>query len=53
MIIVTRRNAPADEEQDMLRRLTVSSKGASEPVVTLKNRRTAELRNRRVEIWVR
>jgi len=34
-------------------RVLVSSKGSSEPVVKLRNRRAVELRNRRVEIWVR
>lgn len=34
-------------------RITVQSKGSSEPAVKRKNRRVVELRNRRVEIWVK
>jgi OmpA-OmpF porin, OOP family len=34
-------------------RITVKSMGSREPAVTRKSRRVVELRNRRVEIWVR
>lgn len=34
-------------------RVRVTSKGSKEPAVKLKSRRVVELRNRRVEIWVR
>lgn len=34
-------------------RITIQSKGSSEPAVKRKNRRVVELRNRRVEIWVK
>ncbi len=34
-------------------RIHVTSKGSSEPAVKRRSRRTVELRNRRVEIWVR
>jgi outer membrane protein OmpA-like peptidoglycan-associated protein len=34
-------------------RIRVTSKGSKEPAVKLKSRRIVELRNRRVEIWVR
>ncbi|MCE9576040.1 MAG: OmpA family protein [Deltaproteobacteria bacterium] len=34
-------------------RVHVTSKGSSEPAVKRRSRRTVELRNRRVEIWVR
>ena len=33
--------------------VNVKSMGSKEPAIKLKNRRTVELRNRRVEIWVR
>lgn len=34
-------------------RISIQSKGSSEPAVKRRNRRIVELRNRRVEIWVR
>jgi hypothetical protein len=34
-------------------RVTVKSMGSKEPAIKLKNRKIVELRNRRVEIWVR